>query len=52
MPGFDKSKICLTEVRTEDFHGFIFVNLDDDAAPMDEWFPGVREEIARVCSPY
>ena len=46
VPGFDKSKICLTEVRCEDFNGFIFVNLDDDTAPMDEWFPGVREEIA------
>ncbi|MEL7397841.1 MAG: aromatic ring-hydroxylating dioxygenase subunit alpha, partial [Pseudomonadota bacterium] len=46
VPGFDKSTVCLTEVRTEDFNGFIFVNLDDDAAPMDEWFPGVREEIA------
>ena len=46
VPGFDKSKICLTSVRTEDFHGFIFVNLDDGAAPMDDWYPGVREEIA------
>lgn len=46
VPGFDRSKICLTSVRTEDFHGFIFVNLDNDAAPMDDWYPGVRQEIA------
>ena len=46
VPGFDRSKICLTSVRTEIFHGFIFVNLDDNAAPMDEWYPGVREELA------
>ena len=45
VPGFDKSAVCLTEVRTELFLGFIFVNLDPDAAPMDEWFPGVREEL-------
>jgi len=45
VPGFEREKICLTEVRTEDFHGFLFVNLDNDAAPMDEWYPGVREEI-------
>lgn len=45
VPGFDRGQICLTEVRTEDFNGFIFVNLDDDTAPMDEWYPGVREEI-------
>ncbi|MEM7091296.1 MAG: Rieske (2Fe-2S) protein, partial [Pseudomonadota bacterium] len=41
VPGFDKSKICLTAVRTEVFNGFIFVNLDDNAAPMDDWYPGV-----------
>ncbi len=46
VPGLDKSKICLTEVRTELFHGFLFVNLDDDAAPLDDWYPGVREELA------
>ncbi|MFK7938111.1 MAG: aromatic ring-hydroxylating dioxygenase subunit alpha [Roseovarius sp.] len=45
VPGFDKSKVCLTDVRCEDFNGFLFVNLDRDAAPMDDWFPGVREEL-------
>ena len=44
-PGFDVSKVCLTEVRLEDFHGFLFVNLDDNAKPMDEWFPNAREEL-------
>ncbi|MCP4821250.1 MAG: aromatic ring-hydroxylating dioxygenase subunit alpha, partial [Shimia sp.] len=46
VEGFDRSTVCLTQVRCEDFHGFLFVNLDNDAAPMDEWYPGVREEIA------
>ena len=45
VEGFDKSKICLTEVRTEEFLGFIFVNLDTDAKPMDEWFPNARAEL-------
>jgi len=45
VPDFPKSEICLTGVATEVFHGFIFVNLDPNAAPMDEWFPGVREEL-------
>jgi len=44
--GIDRESVCLTSVKTEDFHGFIFVNLDPDAAPMDEWYPGVREELA------
>jgi len=44
-PGFDKSAICLTEVRTEVFAGFIFVNLDDAARPMAAWYPGVEAEL-------
>lgn len=46
VPGFDRSAVCLTSMRTEVFHGFIFVNLDPGAASMDEWYPGVREELA------
>lgn len=45
VEGFDKSKICLTEVRTEQFLGFIFVNLDADAKPMQDWFPNARSEL-------
>lgn len=46
VEGFDRSDICLTSVRIEDFCGFLFVNLDADAAPMDEWFPNVRAELS------
>lgn len=46
VPGFDRSQVCLTEVRCEDFNGFLFVNLDPDAAPMEDWYPGVRDELA------
>ena len=45
VPGFDRADVCLTGVRTEDFCGFIFVNLDPDAKPMDVWFPGARAEL-------
>ena len=44
VPGFDRSAICLTDVRVEDFLGFLFVNLDPDAAPMEDWFPGARAD--------
>ncbi len=43
--GFERDKVCLSEVRTEVFVGFIFVNLDPGAAPMEEWFPGARAEL-------
>ena len=45
VEGFDRASVCLTEVRTEVFLGFIFVNLDPQAKPMDDWFPGARAEI-------
>ncbi|MDC0948173.1 aromatic ring-hydroxylating dioxygenase subunit alpha [Gammaproteobacteria bacterium] len=43
--GFDKEKICLSQVSTEVFCGFVFVNLDPNAAPMAEWFPNVEQEL-------
>lgn len=46
VEGFDKSTICLTEVRIENFCGFLFANLDPEASPMDEWFPNVRSELS------
>lgn len=45
VKGLDKGSICLPKVSTEVFCGFIFVNLDPNAKPMDELFPGVREEL-------
>ena len=45
VAGFDKSSVCLTEVRTEVFLGFIFVNLDPDTKSMNDWFPGARAEL-------
>ncbi len=47
VEGFDRSAICLTQVRVEELCGFLFVNLDDDAAPMAESFPGVEEGLRR-----
>ena len=45
VEGFDRAKICLTEVRAEVFLGFVFVNLDPDAQPMEDWFPNARSEL-------
>jgi carnitine monooxygenase subunit len=45
VPGFDRGEICLSEIKIENFHGFLFANLDPDATSMDEWFPRVRKEL-------
>ena len=49
VDGFDKKKICLTEIRVENFLGFIFINLDPDCKTMDETYPGIREEMLALC---
>ncbi len=43
--GFDRSKICLTEVRLDSLAGFLFVNLDAEAPSLAESFPGVEDAI-------
>ena len=40
-----RDTICLTSVHTQEFCGFIFVNLDDEAEPMDVWFPEVETQL-------
>lgn len=45
VPGFDAGSIGLTEVRTETFLGFVFVNLDPGSPAMDTWYPGARSEL-------
>ncbi|MEM9774766.1 MAG: aromatic ring-hydroxylating dioxygenase subunit alpha [Chloroflexota bacterium] len=48
VEGFDKTKVCISEFKVENFLGFIFVNLDPNARPMDEVYPGVREGILEL----
>ena len=50
VPGFNASEICLTPIRVENFLGFVFINLDPDARPMDEVYPGIREEMLKLCA--
>ena len=41
VPGFDSTRICLTPVSVENLGGFLFVNLDPAAKPMQHWYPGL-----------
>ncbi|MFT5505727.1 MAG: phenylpropionate dioxygenase-like ring-hydroxylating dioxygenase large terminal subunit [Gammaproteobacteria bacterium] len=49
VPGFNLDSICLTQIRVENFLGFIFINLDPDCRTMEETFPGIREEMLALC---
>lgn len=49
VAGFAKQNIRLREVKLEEFLGFVFVNLDDNAATFDDSYPGVREAVLALC---
>jgi phenylpropionate dioxygenase-like ring-hydroxylating dioxygenase large terminal subunit len=44
---FDKSGICLDQVRVEEFCGFVYVNLDPGAAALSVQAPDLAAEIMR-----
>ena len=45
MTDFPKCEIRLQPVRVDQLCGFIFVNLDAEAKPMEETYPGLEAEI-------
>ena len=49
LEGFDREKISLTPIRLENYCGFLFVNLDADAATMETIFPSLKERILNAC---
>lgn len=44
-----KSQICLTPVRVDRLLDFIFVNLDPNAEPIAEFWPGLEEHVQATC---
>ncbi len=47
LKDFNVKDICLDAVQVEEFCGFVFVNLDPEAAPLDEQSGALGEEIKR-----
>ncbi len=47
LPGFDQGSICLDGVQVEEFGGFVYANLDPNAAPLSAQAPDLAAEIAR-----
>ena len=46
IPGLDKSRLGLHQVRAEAFCGLVFVNLDPGATPLAEQVDGLAERLA------
>jgi phenylpropionate dioxygenase-like ring-hydroxylating dioxygenase large terminal subunit len=47
METFDKSQICLDQVQVEEFGGFVYVNLDPNAARLADQAPDLAADIAQ-----
>ena len=45
---FDPAAVCLDQVQSEEFAGFVFVNLDAGAAPLLRQAGGLAAEVAEV----
>ena len=45
VPSIDKSKICLTEVASQDFCGFLLVNLSGTAKDPNELYPHAKQQL-------
>ncbi|MEM7208771.1 MAG: aromatic ring-hydroxylating dioxygenase subunit alpha [Pseudomonadota bacterium] len=45
LSNFNKADICLPRVLVQEFAGFVFINLDANAKPMEEIYPGAAELI-------
>ncbi len=46
-PGFDPAQHPLVPVRTEEWHGWVFVNASGDARPLEQHLGGLEAEIER-----
>ncbi|MEM8776185.1 MAG: aromatic ring-hydroxylating dioxygenase subunit alpha [Pseudomonadota bacterium] len=44
-----KSSVCLNAVRVDRLLDFVFVNLNPDALPITETWPGVEDQIRKTC---
>src|SRR5215468_3345635 len=49
MAGFDAGEFCLKPVQVEELCGFVFVNLDPQAAPLKQQSGAFESEMRRYC---
>ncbi len=49
VAGFDRSGICVPQIRLEEYLGFLFINLDPDADSMEDCYPGVKQQVLALC---
>ena len=48
VEGFQLDRVCISQFKVEEFCGFVFVNLDPEAASMTDTYPGIEAGIREL----
>ncbi len=46
---FDKQNSTLVQLRVEEYAGFIFINMDNDAGSVEDQLPGLQQRMRAAC---
>ncbi|MDH4556513.1 ring-hydroxylating oxygenase subunit alpha [Pseudomonas sp. BN417] len=49
VENFDKENSSLVQLRVEEYAGFVFVNMNKDAGPVEEQLPGFEARLRQAC---
>ena len=49
VPNFDPSKASLVPVKVEEYAGFVFINMDQDAGTVEQQLPGLEARMRAAC---
>lgn len=50
VQGFDKGDYGLVPLRVEEYAGFIFINMDNDAGSVEDQLPGLQARMRQACA--
>jgi len=51
LPHVEPEKFCLPEVRVATWEGFVFINIDPNAPPLEDYLGGITEHFASLARP-
>ncbi|EFF74816.1 aromatic ring-hydroxylating oxygenase subunit alpha [Achromobacter piechaudii] len=49
VPNFDKNSATLAPIQAVEYGGFVFINMDPDAAPIQDQLPGLEARLRAAC---
>lgn len=50
VENFDKEKSSMVQLKVEEYAGFVFINMDDNATCVEDQLPGFAAKLAEACT--